>query len=85
MSAARDADNLSAENMDGTKNNGKIKIEALRGTYVGLKWIGVNKKNKVGWLAIKFKTIFGYLRPDDTKLAGQTRRQGRKWRKRTSQ
>jgi hypothetical protein len=37
MSAARDADNLSAENIDGMKNNGKIKIEALRGTYVGLK------------------------------------------------
>jgi hypothetical protein len=35
--------NLSAENMDGTENNGKIKIEALRRTYVGRKLIGENK------------------------------------------
>jgi hypothetical protein len=46
--------------MAGAENNEKIKIEALRRTYAGLKWIGVNRKYKVGWLAIKFKTLFGY-------------------------
>jgi hypothetical protein len=51
-SALRPGNNSLAENMDGTKNNGKIKIEALRRTYAGLKWIGVNRKYKVGWLAI---------------------------------
>jgi hypothetical protein len=30
--------------MDGTKNNGIIKIEALRSTYAGLKRVVENKK-----------------------------------------
>jgi hypothetical protein len=36
----REKPKIVPENMDGTENNGIIKIEALRRTYTGLKWMG---------------------------------------------
>jgi hypothetical protein len=61
---AKIENNLPTENIGGTGNNGKIKIEALRRTYAGVKWVVKNKKYKVGGGAIKFRNIFGYWPPD---------------------
>jgi hypothetical protein len=58
LQGEKSKNNSPAENMDGTENNGIIKIEALRRTYAALKWVTQNKKYRG---AIKFKTKFRYF------------------------
>ncbi len=47
------------------ENAGIIKIEALRRTYAGLKWLAENRKFKPKYPDAKFKSIFGYWPPDE--------------------
>jgi hypothetical protein len=42
-----------------------IKIEALRRTYAGLRWLEENKKFKPKYADAKFRSMFGYWPPDE--------------------
>jgi hypothetical protein len=44
---------------------GIVKIEALRRTYAGLRWLAENKKFKPKYADAKFRSIFGYWPPDE--------------------